>query len=131
MYKYNNVLLVDDTDMDIFISEQTMIRYFFAKTIHIKKDVESALLFLQQFSETTLDAFPDFIFIDLNLPLASGFDFLAAVKAEPPPLFRQRKPKLAVLTTSVYKSDEAAARAIFGDIVYIVKPLTKEALEAL
>lgn len=76
-----------------------------------------------------LSAMPEVIFIDINMPMVDGFQFIDAFKKT---IEKQvNKPKLVVLTSSVFEKDKEKTFSISEDIVFLNKPLTKEMLETL
>lgn len=127
-YKYNSVLIIDDSEFDNFITEQVINRAKFSKTVHVQNSVHLAIDFLtNEYNRKSVD-FPEVIFIDINMPVTNGFDFISSLKNDPPKWFIDRAPKLAILTTSIYQADEIKAREIFEDISFVVKPLGIDAL---
>lgn len=131
-YKYENVLLVDDSELDNFINEKTIEANHFARKIYVNSSAKSALEFLNnlitmgdQFSE----AHPDVIFIDINMPMMDGFQFIESFKKIPKNSIKSSK--LVILTSSVYHEDRQKALDISDQIIFLNKPLTKEMLEKL
>lgn len=131
-YKYENVLLVDDSELDNFINEKTIEANHFAKKIYVNTSAKSALEFLNNLvtmGDQFSDAHPDVIFIDINMPMMDGFQFIESFKKMSEN--RLRHPQLVILTSSVYHEDRQKAMNISGDIVFLNKPLTKEMLNNL
>ena len=124
-YKYTNVMLIDDNELDNFINEKTLEAYHFAKIIYTNTSAISALEFLSNMiamGDQHKDAHPEVIFIDINMPGINGFQFLEAIlKMENS---NMKKCKLAILTSSVHPSDQEKAKNISKDIKFIIKPLT-------
>ena len=58
-----------------------------------------------------------------------GFQFIDYFKKESEK--QLQKPKLVLLTSSVYNEDREKAKSISKDIVFLNKPLKKEMLDAL
>jgi CheY-like chemotaxis protein len=131
-YKYSHVMLLDDNELDNFINEKTMEANFFSKKIYTSTSAKSALEFLNnlatigdQFSEI----YPQVIFIDINMPMMDGFQFIEHFKKNIEKLMQ--KPKLVILTSSVYHEDKEKAKDISDDITFLNKPLTNEMLDGL
>ena len=70
----NSVMLVDDNDTDNFIHKRVIELTGFAKNIIVKNSGKSALEFLES-NKSNLDALPDLIFLDINMPIVDGFVF--------------------------------------------------------
>ncbi len=129
-YKYNSVLLVDDAELDNFVSSKLLSVNGFAKKIHMCTSGESALAFLNGLvsSKTLLKTYPEVIFVDINMPLMNGFQFIKALQL----LVAQqgaRLPRLVMLTSSVFQTDRAKAQEVSPGVVFFIKPLTKEMLD--
>ena len=77
MYKYKQILLIDDDidDQDIF---RDAVQELNADLICIIADNG-----LDGLSKTKLPPAPDLIFIDINMPVMNGFQYLEAIKKEP------------------------------------------------
>ena len=73
--KYKRVLIVDDDEMDTFISSRILKSSLFAQEVIVKTCVASALDYLEKlvFESSVL---PEIIFLDLNLPGKNGYNFL-------------------------------------------------------
>jgi CheY-like chemotaxis protein len=69
---------------------------------------------------------PDVIFIDLNMPVMDGFQFIRAFKSMEFP--HKDKVTLVILTSSVNEKDRMHAKTL-GIDHYIAKPLTQSDLK--
>jgi CheY-like chemotaxis protein len=130
-HRFNNAMLIDDSELDNFINEKTLEANHFAKRIYAVTGARSALEFLQNLitmGKGYEDAYPEIIFIDINMPMMDGFQFIEQFRKIEHKL---KKPKLVILTSSVYLHDRQKAGSIGKDIVFLNKPLTREMLEAL
>lgn len=124
--RYGLVMLVDDSDLDNFINEKIMRAVRFADDIKVSNSVDEALRFLESVGP---GAVPEVIFVDLNMPVMSGFQFIEHLL---PALKEQLKDtKVVILTSSLHEQDREKARAISADIVFLNKPLRSEMLHAL
>jgi CheY-like chemotaxis protein len=131
-YKYNNVMLIDDNELDNFINEKTIEANNFSKRIYSNTSAKSALEFLNNLitmGEVHSEAYPEVIFIDINMPMMDGFQFIESFKMSSEKKIKE--PKLVILTSSVYHEDRQKAFEISKDIIFLNKPLTQEALQSL
>ncbi|MBL7933254.1 MAG: response regulator [Bacteroidia bacterium] len=131
-YKYTNVMLIDDNELDNFINEKTIEANNFSKRIYSNTSAKSALEFLKNLVTMGAhhnDIYPEVIFIDINMPMMDGFQFIEAFKSETEE--KMNKPKMVILTSSVYFEDRQKTKEIDKDIVFLNKPLTQEALESI
>ena len=73
-YLYKKAMIIDDSKLDRFISTSAIERNQFAEEISNFNSGVEALTYLQSLNST--DAFPEIIFLDINMPVMNGFDFL-------------------------------------------------------
>ena len=128
-FKYQNIMLLDDNELDNFINEKTIEANYFSKKIYVCSSAKSAIEFLDNIIEmgpNYKEAYPEVIFVDLNMPLMDGFQFIEYFKEN----FETKlgNPIIAILTSSVFSDDVIKASNISKEIIFINKPLTKEIL---
>ncbi len=131
-YKYGNVMLIDDNELDNFINEKTIEANHFAKKIYMNTSAKSALEFLNNLiimGKEYENTFPQVIFIDINMPMMDGFQFIEYFKKSDSENILN--PKLVILTSSVYHEDKHKAMALSEDIMFLNKPLTGEMLNII
>jgi CheY-like chemotaxis protein len=131
-FKYNYVMLLDDNDLDNFINQKMIEANHFSAKIYVSTSSKSALEFFSNLSVLnagSTDKFPQVIFVDINMPLIDGFQFITQLKENFPEhvgLF-----KFVILTSSINLSDKQKAHDLSSDITFLNKPLTKEMLDQL
>ena len=123
-----NVLLVDDNEIDNFINERIIVSSGFAKEVVVKNSADGALKYLQGLTSTP-EKIPDYIFLDLNMPVKDGFGFLEDF-ASIDEAIRQRS-KVIVLSSSISPDDINRASTNPYVHKYINKPLSEKYLEAV
>lgn len=131
--KYNSVMLVDDNEIDNFINQKMIEGYSFSERIYIHTSSRSALEFLKNI-ERNGDNFPEeliphMIFLDINMPIMDGFQFVEEFE-KLKPSFRE-KIKIVMLSTSINPSDLEYANNNPYVLRFLNKPLIKEHLENL
>lgn len=109
------IMLVDDKDISNFIMR---------KFIEIRKPDSSVNEFTdpQMAFEGITDFNPDIIFLDLNMPLMNGWQFLEKMKKN------QLTQKVAILTSSTSNEDMEKSKSYGNVINFYVKPLTPDEL---
>ncbi len=120
------ILIVDDNEIDSFILERVLDDTLFDCQIQIEEWAEDGLAYLQK---VNLPDLPEVIFLDINMPAMSGFDFMRKF-AELPDAIRNYC-KVVMVTTSNHPDDRERAMRdplIFG---YLLKPVSVEKLNEI
>ena len=131
-YKYSSILLLDDNDLDNFINEKIMESNLFSKKNYICTSGKSAIEFLTniiEMGDNIYENYPEIIFVDLNMPLMDGFQFIEYFKKNLES--KLHNPKIIILTSSIFPEDVSKALKIANNIIFLNKPLTKDILEKL
>jgi CheY-like chemotaxis protein len=132
VYKYNYVMLLDDNELDNFINEKTIEATYFSNKIYVNTGSRSALEFLTNLSILSKEVpaiFPEVIFVDINMPMIDGFQFIDNFyKAFPQ---KVGTTKIIILSSSISKDDRDKAHKLSKHIVFLSKPLTQEALSKI
>lgn len=131
-FKHATAMLIDDSEIDNFINNKIIESNYFAEKVYVNTGGISALEFLKNLSvneSLVAQMAPDVIFIDLNMPLMDGFQFIHQFLKLPESI--TKKTKLIILTSSFNPEDREKARLLFNDIVFLNKPLTDEGLASI
>ncbi len=111
------ILLVEDNPDDVKITERTLKKGNLKDDLHVVRDGQEALDFLNQEGEYNDSPRPDLIFLDLNLPKISGLEVLAKIKQS------DQLKRIPVIVLTVSKREEDRIRAYdSGASSYIQKP---------
>ncbi len=122
----SKAVLIDDSDIDLFIQRRFLEVYHFSEELVLYRSAEEALNWLRMLDG---EQPPDVIFLDLNMPDVDGFSFLDNF-AELPETIRS-KSKIVVLTSSNNKKDKELAFLNQNVIQFITKPLKQADIEEL
>jgi CheY-like chemotaxis protein len=137
MSELRTILLVEDNPGDVYLLKEAWKLARLGGQIIAVSTGQDAIDFLRRQGRHKEALVPDLVILDMNLPIASGRDVLAAIQddAELAPI------PVAVLTTSAMDSDVCAAFGIdpsrffvkptqLDDLVVIVKQMAQVALTA-
>lgn len=123
MKKLRTILLVDDDIAVNYIHKYVIKKADVVDKVITMMNGQMAIDYLIS-NESELDAIPELIFLDINMPGMDGWGFLKEYKERQ----IKDKTKIVMLTTSENESDKERAIATGQVEEYITKPLTKEAL---
>lgn len=112
------ILLVDDDPMDVRLTTEALSRSKVRNVIHDVGDGRQALAYLRREGDHADATRPDVILLDLNMPVMSGHEFLAELKADE----ALRQIPVVVVTTS--DEDEDIARSYdLQASAFVTKPI--------
>ncbi|CAN5399723.1 response regulator [soil metagenome] len=127
--KYDIVMLIDDNDIDNFINGQMISGCNFAETTYVNTSTRSAIEFLRNLSVNKVlrkDHLPALIFLDINMPILDGFQFIEEFEKLDKEIVSSIK--IIMLTSSINPSDIERSKKFSSVKGFIHKPLTEEAL---
>lgn len=133
MSKYNAVMLIDDNEIDNLINQKMIEAADLAKYIYTHTGAKSAIEFLRNVEsledELTNQVLPNVIFLDIDMPLMDGFQFLDEFEK----LHKSTKEhcKIIMLTSSINPQDVSKSKKYTSVKEYINKPLSQDSLEKL
>lgn len=119
-------VLIDDSDIDLFIQKRFLEVYQFSKKLTSYRSAEEALKSLTSARDHNA---PDVIFLDLNMPNMDGFEFLEQFQALPNEI--RSKAKIVVLTSSNSQKDRVQAFTYQNVVHFVTKPLRQSDIEDL
>lgn len=101
--RLDTVLIVDDDTNSSWFHQMLIQKYNLAEEVKIKADGQIALNYLLKLSKNK-QPLPDLIFLDINMPVMNGWEFLQAIEFHPQLDFTRTK--LFILTTSLNPDDK-------------------------
>ncbi len=122
----NKIFLIDDDEDDQFMFKEVVKSIDPSKHCEIAVNGKNALEILK-----LSDYLPDIIFLDLNMPIMNGYDFLIQVKKEK----KLKKIPVGIFSTSNNSHDKQITKE-FGAQFFLTKPtdfqtLRKQLLQIL
>jgi len=128
MSKAAIICIIDDDDIYQFTVTRTIKANNIAKKILVFSDGEAAIDFLTD-NISNNEHLPDIIFLDLNMPIMDGWEFLEEyIKLKPRV---GKKITIYLVTSSVDPADTERAKKIAEVSDYLVKPIQPGQLREL
>ncbi|MCS6821063.1 MAG: response regulator [Microscillaceae bacterium] len=129
--KYYTVMLIDDNEIDNLINQRIIESAGICEHIYTHTGGRSAIEFLKNAEKIAKivgnnDCLPEIIFLDIDMPLMDGFQFLDEFESLPKLI--KEYCKIVMLTSSINAKDVKKSKRYANVKEYINKPLTKESL---
>jgi CheY-like chemotaxis protein len=122
------VLVVDDDLVYRFAAIKTIAATGLAEEIVECNNGQEGINFLEQ-NLNNPEKIPDIIFLDLNMPIMNGWDFLKAFERLAPQI---AKPiHIYIVTSSIDKNDVVHSKEFTAVNDYVVKPVFKETFKQI
>jgi CheY-like chemotaxis protein len=132
--KFQSVMLIDDNDIDNLINQKMIESANICENIYTHSGAKSAIEFLKNMEKLSkllpnTQILPELIFLDIDMPLMDGFQFLDQfdkLSAD-----TKRHCQIVMLTSSISPQDESKAKSYSYVKKYIRKPLTLDEIRKL
>lgn len=82
-----------------------------------------------EFLESNPAQIPDFVLLDINMPVVNGFDFLELISIHHVEV--AEKPSIYIVTSSIDKTDKKKASSYTFVKDFLVKPLSEETIKTI
>lgn len=124
------ILCVDDDPITLMLYKMVIAKASLSDTVIIAKNGQEALEYYDNLKSNKDDCFPELMFLDLNMPIMGGWEFLDNfIEAKYKPY--NEKTKIIVLSSTIDPNDIEKVKNYPIIIDFISKPITKEMLEKL
>ena len=127
------IILVDDDDITNYLHKRLITKSNLDVQIKVNSNSEDALIYLKKISQEQMNDInenkaprPGIIFLDINMPLMDGWEFIDEYKKLPEDI--KSNIIITMLTTSVNPDDEKMANSIPEINYFLQKPLTEKKL---
>ena len=126
------ILCVDDDPITLMLCKMVLTRSAFANHIVTAQNGEEALYYFDDLRKnnlsTTISEYPKLIFLDLNMPVMGGWEFLDHFSQEEY-LISFANCKVIVLSSTIDPDDIMKAKTYPMVLDFLSKPISKEMLE--
>lgn len=112
------ILYVEDNPADVRLTMEALKENKVRTNLHVAKDGEEAMEFLQRRGRYREAPRPDLILLDLNLPRKDGREVLAEIKKDP----KLTSIPVVVITSSKAEEDIAKSYQLHANC-YVTKPV--------
>jgi CheY-like chemotaxis protein len=129
MNETQTILLVDDSEDDIFLVRSAFTKARLTNPIHEAHNGDEAIAYLlgeAPFSTRQQFPLPAIMLLDLNMPMRNGFQVLEWVRAQP----GLKRLTVIILTASLREQDVDRAFDL-GANAFLVKPTSIEGLASM
>ena len=126
--KYPTIMLIDDNEIDNLINQKMIEAAAISEKIFTYTSAKSGLEFLKNMEKLDMadKILPDLIFLDIDMPLMDGFQFLE--EFEKLGNVAKKKCKIIMLTSSINPQDFNRSKKYENVKLYLNKPLSHESI---
>lgn len=126
--KFEIVMIIDDNMVDLYIISRMITKNNFGKKVLHYTEAEEAMKYLQE-NQDNITMLPQVIFVDIYMPLMSGFEFLEAYNRLSETL--KDYCKAYIISSTIDNEDIARSNSNKNVVSFHVKPITKEFLDRI
>jgi len=122
-----NIMLVDDDEINNFITVKLIRKAFPDALLSTYLNGRLAIEKLKDIFKNSPDKIPDYILLDINMPIMNGWEFLEEYKTSQ--LDPDKKITIYILSSSVFSNDIDKAKSYESVANFISKPLNLESIK--
>jgi CheY-like chemotaxis protein len=126
--KFETVMIIDDNLVDLYIISRMITKNNFGKNVLHYTEAEEAIKYLQE-NQDNVSKLPQIIFVDIYMPLMSGFEFLEEYDKLSNTL--KNYCKTYIISSTIDNEDIAQSSSNKNVVSFHVKPITKEFLDRI
>lgn len=126
--KFETIMIIDDNVIDLYIASRMITKNNFGKKVLSYSKAQDALDFLKE-NQDNEEALPQIIFVDIYMPIISGFEFLNTYNEFPEKL--KKHCDVYVISSTIDDYDIIRASTDVNIISFQVKPITKDFLDQI
>jgi CheY-like chemotaxis protein len=126
------ILCVDDDPITLMLCKKVIAKTSFSKSIMTAQNGEDALLLFDSLTLSNvneIDNVPELIFLDLNMPVMGGWEFLDSFSSDK--YLAYHSVKVVVLSSTIDPEDLQKAKKYPMVIDFLSKPITLSMLNYL
>ncbi|MCI4443164.1 MAG: response regulator [Lentimicrobium sp.] len=129
----NTILCIDDDPITLMLCKMVITKASFSNEIATAKNGEEALKYFNTLKQTNSNSdfkkYPQLIFLDLNMPVMGGWEFLDSFSTADYSDYNDTK--VIILSSTIDPEDLEKSKKYPMVIDFLSKPISKEMLEYL
>lgn len=125
----DKILCIDDDPITLMLCKMVINKALFSKEIITTKNGEEAIKYFDTLKTTDTNNKPQLIFLDLNMPVMDGWEFLESFNTAAYSEFHDTK--VIILSSTIDPEDLEKSKKYPMVIDFLSKPISKEMLEFL
>lgn len=123
----DTILCVDDDPIALMLSKMVINKSMFSNEIITAKNGKEALNYFRIFKQTSSGKKPQLIFLDLNMPIMGGWEFLDCFSTNEYADYNTIK--VIILSSTIDPEDLEKSKTYPMVLDFLPKPISKEMLE--
>lgn len=123
------ILCVDDDPITLMLCKMVISKVSFSNEIATAKNGEEALKYFDTIKTSSNINKPQLIFLDLNMPVMNGWEFLESFSTEAYSEFHDTK--IIILSSTINPEDLEKSKKYPMVIDFLSKPISRQMLEFL
>lgn len=121
-----NFIVVDDSKLDCFIAEKIIKNTGRVQNCNVFQQAGDALEFI---NSQTPDGTKNIVFVDIQMPVMNGFEFVEAFEALPSEKIQNHN--IYMLSSSINENDIAKVKGYSSVKKFLNKPLTNDTISTV
>ena len=126
MKNTSKICIIDDDEIFVIVAKKIMKVAGFSEKVEIYKNGKDAITYFKENADIE-ENIPDFIFLDLNMPLMDGWEFLQELEK----LDLSKQVKVFIFTSSIDPEDQKRSEEFSIVERFIEKPFTMQKLKLI
>lgn len=123
------ILCVDDDPITLMLCKKVIVKANFSKEILFAQNGQEAIELLLQLQKEHKTLLPELVFLDLNMPVMNGWDFLNEISNSLS--IELLNTKVIILSSTIDPADYEKAKGYSVVSHFLSKPITVDLLEKL
>lgn len=125
----DTILYIDDDPIALMLSKMVINKSLFSNEIITAKNGNEALNYFKTLKDKPIKKLPQLIFLDLNMPVMGGWEFLDCFNTKEYSDFHTIK--VIILSSTIDPEDLEKAKKYPMILDFLPKPISKEMLECI